>query len=164
MHYRPLFTANAAVQYATRLMIIRGHFQCISMAIYGEIASELSPSPALYEPRALPAVDSLPLNPAFDPANSQAPTDLARELLTPLPDIPLELVVQLMFCLKPPTEDWDLPEFPHLYADLDGMPHGDLERACQVTSRPLPTTVSYETLLDFSEKIAAVITSGVSAR
>ncbi|EIN10856.1 hypothetical protein PUNSTDRAFT_142767 [Punctularia strigosozonata HHB-11173 SS5] len=152
------FDIEMGHEYATRLMILSGDFHSITIAVYGEIASELSNFPTTYEPRTLPMPDALPLHPALDPSNSTVPTNVARKLLAPLPDIPLELVIQIMFSLKPPKEDWDLVEFPHLYADLAGLVDKDLETALRITSRPLPSGTPSEDISDFADNITRSLT------
>ncbi|OBZ70476.1 hypothetical protein A0H81_09740 [Grifola frondosa] len=141
---------------ATRLMIVRGNFQFVSMAIYGDVVSEM-PSPSLvYELKPLPSVEPIAIAPALDPANSRDPTNLARQLLRLIPDAPeLPLVIRLMFCLKPSSEDWDLPEFPYLHPDLDEEAADfDLEKAYNLTSKPVPDYASHEQLRQFAERVA----------
>lgn len=103
-------------------MIVKGAFESVSMAIYGDVVNELPPPKTTYDPRPLPTFDTIPLSPALDPANARDPTALASQLLTLIPDAPpLPLVIRLMFCLKPSNEDWDLPDFPYLFADLEQL-------------------------------------------
>jgi hypothetical protein len=145
-------------QYATRLMIVKGAFQSISIAIYGEIVSEPAAEVPAYEPKPLPTVDPRPLSRAVDPSSMLDPTRLANQLLSLIPDSPpLSLVVRLMFCLKPSNDDWDLPEFPYLHADLDAAdtePQFDLETALLCTAKPVRDDISYESLSAFATKIA----------
>ncbi|KAI0751135.1 hypothetical protein C8Q80DRAFT_554820 [Daedaleopsis nitida] len=153
------FTVNMGLEYATRLMIVRGTFKAVSMAIYGEVASDSSAAPTSYEPRSLPSLSPVPLIPALDPSSARDPTQLARHLLKLIPDAPeLELVIRLVFCLKPSNDDWDLPDFPYLYPDLDEDGSGfDLEKAFNITMRPAPDDVSPETVGRFAERVAQCI-------
>ncbi|KAH9927088.1 uncharacterized protein BXZ73DRAFT_49012 [Epithele typhae] len=153
------FVVNMGPESATRLMIIKGAFESISMAIYGEVASELPAAPKTYEPRPLPSLSSSPLPPALDPANSRDPTQLARKLLKLIPDAPdLELAIRLLFCLKPHNDEWDLPEFPHIHSDLDeDVPEFDLEKALDMTKRPVSDDISSEVVSRFAEKVAGCI-------
>lgn len=150
-------------QYATRLMIVKGAFQSISLAIYGETVSESPSEPAPYEPKPLPAVDPRPLSKAVDPASMLDPTRLANQLLSLIPDSPpLALVIRLMFCLKPSNEDWDLPDFPYLHADLDAESEVfDLETALSCTAKPVRDDISYDALSAFAMKVAESIGSKV---
>ncbi len=145
-------------------MIVKGSFECLSMAIYGEVVSDNAPTPATYEPRPLPSVSPVALTPSLDPANTRDPTQLARQLLKLIPDAPeLELVVRLVFCLKPSNEDWDLPEFPYLHPDLDeDVAEFDLEKAFRLTTRPVPDNVSSEAVSRFAEKVARCVHPKVS--
>ncbi|KAI6146088.1 hypothetical protein BKA82DRAFT_4330346 [Pisolithus tinctorius] len=138
---------GADARFATRLMIVRGDFETVSMAIYGEPVSEVSPAITSYEARPLPVLEPTSVSPALDLARSSDPTHLARQLLALIPDAPpLNLVIRLMFCLKPPNDDWDLPEFPHLYSDLHEEDMDiDLDSAYRCLSRP------------FAEKVADAI-------
>ncbi|KAI1796048.1 hypothetical protein LXA43DRAFT_1160446 [Ganoderma leucocontextum] len=150
------FAVNMGAEYATRLMIVKGAFQSVSMAIYGDTVSDAPTTPETYEPRPLPSTTATPLSPALDPANARDPSQLARELLKLIPDAPeLELAIRLVFCLKPSNDDWDLPEFPYLYADLEeDSAEFDLERAFRLTVRPVADDVSSETLRKFAERVA----------
>ncbi|KAJ7368801.1 hypothetical protein DFH08DRAFT_947693 [Mycena albidolilacea] len=152
------FSVDMGTEYATRLMIVKGAFQSISIAIYGEIVSEPAAEVPAYEPKPLPTVDPRPLSRAVDPSSMLDPTRLANQLLSLIPDSPpLSLVVRLMFCLKPSNDDWDLPEFPYLHADLDAAdtePQFDLETALLCTAKPVRDDISHESLSAFATKIA----------
>lgn len=140
-------------------MIVKGKFNALSMAIYGDIVSE-PPPVQKYEPKPLPSVESIPLSRAVDPSNSSDPTLLAKQLLSLIPDSPpLPLVVRLMFCMKPSNEDWELPDFPYLHADLDGEVEEDfdLQAALRWTSRPVQDDTSLETLSRFAVRVASCI-------
>ncbi|KAI6018277.1 hypothetical protein EDC04DRAFT_468561 [Pisolithus marmoratus] len=160
------FAVNMGADFATRLMIVRGDFETVSMAIYGEPVSEVSPAITSYEARQLPVVEYTPLSPALDLARSSDPTHLARQLLSLIPDAPsLNLVIRLMFCLKPPNDDWDLPEFPHLYSDLHEEDMDiDLDSAFRCLGRPVADEVSPEALMRFAEKVADAISPTDSTR
>ena len=94
-------------------MIVQGDFETVSIAIYGEPISDVTMASTSYEPQPLPVLDLVSISPALDLARSTDLTRLARQLLSLIPDPPsLDLVICLMFCLKPPSDDWDLPEFP----------------------------------------------------
>ena len=140
-------------------MIVKGTFQAVSMAIYGDVVSDSPTTPETYEPRPLPSITATPLPSALDPANARDPTQLARELLKLIPDAPeLELAIRLVFCLKPSNDDWDSPDFPYLYADLeDDSTEFDLERAFKLTSRPVADDVSSESLRSFAERVARCV-------
>ncbi|KZT05628.1 uncharacterized protein LAESUDRAFT_655713 [Laetiporus sulphureus 93-53] len=153
------FSVPMGMEYATRLMIVRGSFECVSMAIYGDIMAELPPPPTTYDPRPLPSIEPVPIAPVLDPSNSLDPTLLARQLLNVIPDAPsLPLAIRLVFCLKPPSDDWDLPEFPYLHPDFDNdTADFDLEKAFRLTTRPVSDDVQDDTLLRFAENVAKSI-------
>ncbi|KAI0650389.1 hypothetical protein C8Q79DRAFT_902719 [Trametes meyenii] len=150
------FIVDMGLEHATRLMIVKGEYEFVSMAIYGEVASEATTVPSNYVPRSLPAVTPSPLSSSLDPANSRDPTQLARQLLKLIPDAPdLELVIRLIFCLKPSNDDWDLLEFPYLYPDIDNIGSDfDLEQALRLTARPVPDDISPETVSRFAQRVA----------
>lgn len=142
-------------------MIVKGDFTKLSMAIYGDVASELPSSPSYHVPQAGEplSVTPLPLSPALDPANSADPTTLTRSLLSLIPDAPpLPLVIRLMFCLKPANDDWDLPEFPYLHPDLDDDPVDfDLDYVYEMTGQPVADDVPLEVLQRFADRVADAI-------
>lgn len=91
-------------------MIVKGKFDVLSIAIYGDIVTDTPSSTEKYETHPLPSVVPVPLSKAVDPSGSSDPTMLAKQLLALIPNSPpLPLVVRLMFCLKPSNDDWDLP-------------------------------------------------------
>jgi hypothetical protein len=143
-------------QFATRLMIFKGKFESVSLAIYGDLVTEASASISTYEPAPLPAAEHSPLSRSLDPSNSSDPTLLARQLLHLIPGAPpLALVIRLMFCLKPSSEDWGRTEFPYLFADLE--PEGDefnLDNAYKWTTTPVDDESGPEYLEVFARRVA----------
>ena len=140
-------------------MIVKGNFTKLSMAIYGDVASELPSPSSSYVPGVFLPITPTPLSPILDPANLGDPTILTCNLLSLIPDAPpLPLVIRLMFCLKPANDDWDLPEFPYLHPDLGDYPSDfDLDDAYQLTSQPVADDVPLEVLQRFADKVADVI-------
>ncbi|KAI9064886.1 hypothetical protein FKP32DRAFT_1675270 [Trametes sanguinea] len=149
------FQIDMGADHATRLMIVKGDFESVSMAIYGDVVTESQAAPSSYEPRPLPTVTPAPLPAVLDPANARDPSQLARQLLKLIPDAPeLELVTRLVFCLKPSNDDWDLPDFPYLHSDLDSVSGElDLEKALRLTTRPVPDDISFDTVSQFAQKV-----------
>ena len=140
-------------------MIVKGAFECVSLAIYGEVASEAPSSSPAYYPKAHASLDPIPIPRALDPSTSYDPTQLARELLKLIPDAPpLELIVRLMFCLKPSHDDWDSPEFPYLHPDLEQLDEeADLEQVSELLMRPVADDIKEEILAQFCESVAGMI-------
>ena len=136
-------------------MIVKGAFESVSMAIYGEVVNELPPPRTTYEPRLLPTLEPIPLSEALDPANARDPTRLARKLLELIPESPpLPLIIRLMFCLKPLNDDWDQPDFPYLFADLDQLSEeSSLDDIFKLTSRPISDETSLQSLVELSQKV-----------
>ena len=71
---------------------------------------------------------------------------------------PLSLVVHLMFCLRPTNEDWEHPDLPYLYSDLDSEDEmHSIATLVQFISRPVTTktmfrsTLSPARIIDFLE-------------
>ena len=147
-------------------MIVKGNFTKLSMAIYGDVASELPSAPSSYVPSILPSLNPIPLSPPLDPANSDDPTTLTRNLLSLIPDAPpLPLVIRLMFCLKPANDDWDLPDFPYLHPDLEVDPmEFDLDYVYQLTSQPVADDVPLDVLQRFADRVADAIGPKVRTR
>ncbi|KAH8094936.1 hypothetical protein BXZ70DRAFT_896180 [Cristinia sonorae] len=153
------FTVGMSKEHATRLMIVKGAFESVSLAIYGEVATETPASPLTYKPKAHASVEPIPIPRALDPSNCYDPTELARNLLRLIPDAPpLELIVRLMFCLKPSHDDWDSPDFPYLYPDLEQLGDDtDLELVAELLMHPIADDIEEGTLTHFSESVAGMI-------
>ncbi|EKM59767.1 uncharacterized protein PHACADRAFT_170376 [Phanerochaete carnosa HHB-10118-sp] len=149
------FAVNMSPELSTRLMIVKGAFESVSMAIYGDVVNELPPPKTTYEPRSLPTLDMIPLSPALDPANARDPTTLACQLLDLIPDAPsLPLVIRLMFCLKPSNDDWDSPDFPYLFTDLSQLPDDPtIDEVYRLTSRPVHDDTSSQAFADLADKV-----------
>ena len=65
--------------------------------------------------------------------------------------------------MKPSNEDWELPDFPYLYTNLEVEDEEfDLNKAYQSTLRPVADDVSVKLLEMFAEKVAGVIGAKVS--
>ncbi|KAH8988714.1 hypothetical protein EDB86DRAFT_2945666 [Lactarius hatsudake] len=160
------YPVDMGAEFASRLMIVKGNFTKLSMAIYGDVASELPSAPSSYAPSALPSLIPTPLSPPLDPANSEDPTILTRNLLSLIPDAPpLSLVIRLMFCLKPANDDWDLPDFPYLHPDLDVDPmEFDLDYAYQLTSQPVADDVSLDTAIGPKSENQSYLVAGILSR
>ncbi|KAF9442545.1 hypothetical protein P691DRAFT_789311 [Macrolepiota fuliginosa MF-IS2] len=141
-------------------MIVKGSFEYLTLAIYGEIVAE-QPLVHLYEPRALLPQDPEPLSEPLDPSQSADPTALARSLLALIPNAPsLPSAIRLMFCLKPTEDDWDDPDFPHIYANLDNDSEDyDLESIVTNLDRPMPDDVSTDTVNRFVERLVEFVDS-----
>ncbi|KAG5648761.1 hypothetical protein DXG03_000109 [Asterophora parasitica] len=144
---------------ATRLMIVKGKFDMLSMAIYGDIVADTPPI-GKYEARPLPSIDPIPLSKAVDPSYASDPTLLAKQLLALIPDSPpLPLVVRLMFCMKPSNDDWDLPEFPYIHADLGARTDEEmtLEIGIEMLSKPVRDNTADEDLVAFAARLSGCI-------
>ncbi|KZT42990.1 hypothetical protein SISSUDRAFT_800120 [Sistotremastrum suecicum HHB10207 ss-3] len=143
---------------STRLMIIKGDFSSLSLAVYGNPVSESNNSSAISvpTPQTLDALSPPSHNPVLDPANSTDPCFLAKELLNLIPRAPrLDKVVRFIFCLKPSKEDWSRPNFP-LYANWDQLPF-DFEEAIILLSRPLPADTPKDAISNIARKIKEIV-------
>ena len=159
-------------KYATRLIIFRGRFNAVSMAIYGHLVGErLEEVEYVSERKPLKLPPPLSLSPLLDLANSPNPTALAEQLLTLMPSpTPLPLLIRLMFCLKPEEEDWDNPDFPYVYSNFEMALNDedfeneafDLGSLVQSVSKPLKDDVSAQLLTEFAGKMKDLLGSDVS--
>ena len=133
------------------------------MAIFGDVIADAQ-KVREYEPRPSPALNPVSLPKSVDPSNSSEPTMIAQQLISLLPDSPpLSLIVRLMFCLKPPNEDWEHPDFPYLYSDLDSEDEMySIATLVQSISRPVKDDVSVHTLSTFAERIIDLLEPKVS--
>ncbi|KAJ8583248.1 hypothetical protein M405DRAFT_828989 [Rhizopogon salebrosus TDB-379] len=139
-----------AREFDTCLTILRGDFEAVSMAIYGDVVSDTSPEPTTYSSLTIPTHSSVPLVSALDAVMSNNLTALARNLLELLPDLhSLSLVIRLIFCLKQPRG------CPHLYSDLrEEEMEMDLDTAFRCLSRPIADDISSEQLYRFAKKVS----------
>jgi hypothetical protein len=150
-------------QHATRLVIIQGQYEYLSMAVFGDVIADVQKVRGC-EPRPIPALNSVSIPKSVDPSNSTEPTMIAQQLISLLPDSPpLSLIVRLIFCLKPPNEDWEHPDFPYLYSDLDSEDEMySIATLVQSISRPVKDDVSVDTLSTFAERIIDFLEPKVS--
>ncbi|KAK7049721.1 hypothetical protein VNI00_005752 [Paramarasmius palmivorus] len=159
------FTVDLGTEYATRLMIVKGKFDAISFAIYGEIVTEVQSSAnsglGIPPTTSIPSVQPIPLSRSLDVANAVDPTHLAKSLLALIPDSPtVSLASRLVLCLKPESDDWDDPEFPHIYVNLEHEINSDnfsLEDAVDCLERPIAEDTAKETMVKFWEAVANVV-------
>lgn len=143
-------------------MILMGKFTKLSIAIYGDVVSDTPPRVERCETRPLPSIEPISLSRAIDPSSSSDPTSLAKKLLALMPDAPpLPLVIRLMFCLKPSNDDWELPDFPYLHADLESLGDEELnvETINDLLSKPVRDEVTEEELSAFAAKVAESISN-----
>ncbi len=144
-------------------MIIKGSFQVLSFALYGDTVSQPT-SPPSYEPITLPAVNPVPLSKAIDPANAADPTFLAKNLLKMMPDAPpLPLAIRLMYCLKPTDDDWENETFPYHGTSLEFNDELDLAQAGDMISRPLRRETAETAISAFASRVNDLIGSKVGA-
>ena len=145
------------------MVIIQGQYEYLSMAVFGDVIADVQKVQG-YEPRPIPALNSVSIPKSVDPSNSSEPTMIAQNLISLLPDSPpLSLIVRLIFCLKPPNEDWEHPDFPYLYSDLDSEDEMySIATLVQSISRPVKDDVSVDALSTFAEKIIDLLEPNVS--
>ena len=136
-------------------MIIRGKFEKLSIAVYGDVVSDSSAGVTEYVSRQLSQIIQNPLPSYLDPSNSIDPTESALSLLKLIPDAPtLPLITRLMFCLKPTNDDWDEPDFPYLFSDLGKVTDNlDLEMAATITTRPVSDNIDDDELRNFAQTL-----------
>jgi hypothetical protein len=145
-------------------MIVKGSFDHLTLAIYGSLVSH--PPPVLtYQPTPTILPSPHPLSPHLDPAHAEDPTALAKSLLALVPNAPsLPLAIRLMFCLKPSEDDWDNPDFPHIYANLENDSEDyDLDSIVAILDRPIPENASQESLDTFVERLIDFVGPPVSS-
>ncbi|KAJ3800389.1 hypothetical protein GGU11DRAFT_412344 [Lentinula aff. detonsa] len=183
------FTVDLGTEYATRLMIVKGQFDALSLAIYGEVVSESIIPPLSAEEiassvsKSILSMETRTISASIDPANSSDPTFLARNLLSLLEvPPPFSLISRLMFCLKPDNDDWDDPDFPYLFVDIDrdifqtslkleeddetvnggedeDESHFDIEVVLDAMSKPISDDVTEDMLTRFARAVADHIDS-----
>lgn len=66
------------------------------------------------------------------------------------------MIIRLMYCVKPTSSDWEHPDFPYLYVDLDqDIADFDLEKACRLTTSQMSDDLSSERLSRFADNVVA---------
>ena len=125
--------------------------------------ADILPTSTVYEPSPLPAIRPSQLAEALNPASHYDPTSVALSLLKLIPDAPpFLLVTRLAWCIKPEAQDWDLPEFPYLYADIEGEGELTAEDAAFITKRPVPDDVAFDALERFAARVIDSLGPAVS--
>ncbi|GJJ07278.1 hypothetical protein Clacol_001478 [Clathrus columnatus] len=154
------FSLNLGHDYATRLLILQGDFTSVTIAVYGDLAVEMSADELMTGEHVTPSISvgevSLPT--ILDPINLSDPTLLPMKLLelTPNPP-PLPLLVRLQFGLKLQdqiirTDDIRFAEWEDLLeSDVTGLEW--LERAATMLNLPVAETVAPEILNRLSSRI-----------
>lgn len=145
-------------------MVIQGEFAYVTLAVYGDAASEPPLDPVSYEPTPLPDVLYHRLSPALDLASSKEPTLLPRELFSLVSHAPsLSDAIRHIFCPKLSDEDRDGDHFSSLEdcatTDLSGTKW--LERAAEALMMPVNEDISLDSLRKFAEKIPRVLAEKV---
>lgn len=150
-------------QFVTRLMVVQGDFEYVTLAVYGDVASEPTLDSSSHGPMLLPDIIYQPLSPAMDPANSNEPTLLPRELLNLIPRAPsLSAAIRLIFCLKPVDGELngDLISWEDCATtEVSGLEW--LERAAEPLMTSVNEDVPLEILKKFSERIPEVLVEKV---
>ena len=134
------------MEFSTRLMVLKGAFHSISVAVYGEIVPTSASTAFSYSPKPLLNLKLPDLPSQLDPCLSNSITDIANGLLALDSDTPdVKLITQLMFSMKPLDEDWDDPKFPYLYADLRDIDSlRSPKQIIKILSRPISDSVSQD--------------------
>ena len=112
------------VQHSTRLLIFDTWIPRLTVAIYGQLASD---GPITSEPPVASDLASGSHLPDYLNVSRHSPSfGLAALLCTEcVGDVsPLHLL-RLMFLLKPSDEDWEIPGYPARYTDLSSLPELD---------------------------------------
>lgn len=133
------------------------------MAIYGElVVTEVIEVDKAYEEKPLPALAYIPLSNNVDPGNSSKPTSLADQLLSLLNEPPtLSIATRLIFSLKPEKDDWDHPDFPYLYSELEAPEESNLQDLVLSAERPIRDNIPSELLTVFAMAIRDALKSKV---
>lgn len=131
--------------------------------MYGTTLSDTASNLDVYEPSPLPAIQPTQLAEALNPASHYDPATLALSLLGLITNAPpFPLVTRLSWCLKPDPHDWDRPDFPYIYPDLEEEGEFDAEEAAIITKRAVPDDISYDALERFVVRVVKSLGPAVS--
>jgi hypothetical protein len=145
-------------------MIVKGPVHSLSLAVYGTTVSQTQGQPeGPYEPSILPTPSLNPLHSGIDVANTKNPLQTAQSLLSLIPEAPpLSLVIRLVFCMKPYSEDWDHPDFPYLYSKLeDVMAEPDLNGVVEGLQRPISNDTTDSQFAAFADMLDRLLDAKV---
>uniref|UniRef100_D8PQY6 Virilizer N-terminal domain-containing protein n=1 Tax=Schizophyllum commune (strain H4-8 / FGSC 9210) TaxID=578458 RepID=D8PQY6_SCHCM len=152
------YTVDMGTEHATRLMIVKGNFKRLSLAVYGDLVSDLAapkPEPA---PVSLSSIEPRPLSAALDLVNAQDASSVATKLMTLLKNPPpLHVILRSQFCLKPDDDTWDHPDYPNVYVDLAEQLEDFKFRAVIYWTRPISETASEEDISAYFSRFARSI-------
>jgi hypothetical protein len=130
-----IITAAKYYQVVTRLMVVRGQYEMLSIAVYGTVQPTNDVPPINETIAEVHCLEDLPLSSPMDLTSTFDPTYLARQLLALIPRAPsLTTVLRLIMCIKPRKEDWDAPGFPFTEDLSAGVPT-NLEALAEVLSK-----------------------------
>ncbi|KAF9567392.1 hypothetical protein CPC08DRAFT_740271 [Agrocybe pediades] len=146
------FAVDMSAEHSTRLIVFHGGFQSLFVAIYGELAvANAHEVRTVYEEKVLPTSAPIPLSSNVDPGCATKPTSLAEQLLNLMNEPPtLSIATRLVFSLKPEKDDWDHPDFPYLYSDLEVHEDYTIQDLVQSAERPIRDDIPSELLSVFA--------------
>lgn len=111
------------MQHFTRLMMLVTWIPKVTVAVYGHTLSDSGKDIVNASPPAHELFIPTPRPKYLDLASASDPTSLAKQLcLECVGEIPILHLLRLMFLLKPSDSDWELPNYPAKYADLENLP------------------------------------------
>ncbi|KAL1709173.1 hypothetical protein EV121DRAFT_253281 [Schizophyllum commune] len=152
------YTVDMGTEHATRLMIVKGNFKRLSLAVYGDLVSDLAapkPEPA---PISLTSIEPRSLSAALDLVNAQDASSVATKLMSLLKNPPpLPVILRSQFCLKPDDDTWDHPDYPNVYVDLAEQLEDFKFRAVIYWTRPISETASEEDISAYFSRFARAI-------
>ncbi|KIM25513.1 hypothetical protein M408DRAFT_315059 [Serendipita vermifera MAFF 305830] len=106
--------------HSTRLMMLITWLPKITVAVYGDLVSDLAPEAAPVSSKSN-EITTTPLPLYLNVAYAQDPMSLAKSLCSEVVgEISTLHLLRLMFLLKPADADWDIPGYPVKYADIVG--------------------------------------------
>ncbi|KZV94235.1 hypothetical protein EXIGLDRAFT_835113 [Exidia glandulosa HHB12029] len=152
------YYVNMSPNYTTKLMIVKGDFHSLQLAVYGTVYTPSTP-PTSYAPRVhtAPSTSKLPL--ALDPARADDPLALGTSLLHMTSEPPgLALVAKFALC-HDLHEELNGPDAPQLYTDmkecLESLDLGFdwIRNAAETTRRPISEQVADDALKGFAERV-----------
>ncbi|KAF8592662.1 hypothetical protein K439DRAFT_1504349 [Ramaria rubella] len=155
------FPLDMGPDLVTRLMVLQGDFERVTLAVYGETVSEPLLEPISYEFTQIPSPSRHRLSPVLDPATSNEPSLLSLKLLACIPHAPsLSFVIRRSFCLKYIDEEWSSSRFASLEecveTDITGLDW--LERATGALMIPVHEDVHEHLIKRFVTRIIEALT------
>ncbi|KDQ08831.1 hypothetical protein BOTBODRAFT_37524 [Botryobasidium botryosum FD-172 SS1] len=159
------FKLDVPQDISSRLLIVKGSFNTLSIAVYGEYAPQTptdAAGPPSYSPKLIQVIEHQPLSSVLDIASTQNPASLARQVLASWPGAPsLSEITRRLSCYRAVGSSVAEPDV--LQADLERCLNSEseggewLEQAVATLRLPVSEATPEELLSQFFGKFRSCL-------